>query len=241
MTDCNPKPLAFSSLGPKARRRRFPRRPAHLRRRRPAAPRGRQRRLGLLDALDAAIPDPRDPGRITHDQRSMIAQRVVAIALGYEDLNDHHDPARRPRPPGGRRRLPDAETPLASPPTLCRLENRVDRAALIRISASLVDQFIASHATPAGAPDPRLRRHRRPGPRPPGGAVLPRLLRQLLLPAPLRLLRRRAAGRLPAARQHRRGQAQPRPPEAAGPAAPRRPGRRSGSRSGPTAGSAAGG
>src|SRR3954447_24910347 len=54
-------------------------------------------RIGLFDALDAAIPDPRDPAMITHHQRAMIAQRVVAIALGYEDLNDHQtlrtDPA----------------------------------------------------------------------------------------------------------------------------------------------------
>src|SRR5436190_20742158 len=54
-------------------------------------------RLGLFDALDAAIPDPRHPVFIVHDQKAMIAQRVIAIALGYEDLNDHQslrvDPA----------------------------------------------------------------------------------------------------------------------------------------------------
>src|SRR5262249_10971597 len=48
------------------------------------------RRRGLLDALDRAIPDPRDPGAITHAQRTLLAQRVCGIALGYEDLNDHH-------------------------------------------------------------------------------------------------------------------------------------------------------
>src|SRR6516165_11337004 len=73
---------------------------------------------------------------------------------------------------------------------------------------------------PAGAPDPRLRRDRRPRARPPGGAVLPRLLRQLLLPAFVRLLRRRVADGLPPAQQDRRVQAQPGAAEAAGPAAP---------------------
>ena len=29
------------------------------------------RRLGLLDVLDRAIPDPRDPGAITHSQRTI--------------------------------------------------------------------------------------------------------------------------------------------------------------------------
>jgi Transposase DDE domain group 1 len=40
---------------------------------------------------------------------------------------------------------------LASPPTLCRLENRVDRKALVRIAAALVDQFIAAHPRPPEA------------------------------------------------------------------------------------------
>ena len=38
--------------------------------------------------------------------------------------------------------------PLSSPPTLCRLENRVTRADLVRVAKVLVEQFIASHATP---------------------------------------------------------------------------------------------
>ena len=43
--------------------------------------------IGLFDALNAAIPDPRNPIFII----AMIAQRVTAIALGYEDLNDHQN------------------------------------------------------------------------------------------------------------------------------------------------------
>ena len=56
-------------------------------------------KIGLFDAINAVIPDPRDPRFIIHDQRAMLAQRVIAIALGYEDLNDHQtlrvDPALR--------------------------------------------------------------------------------------------------------------------------------------------------
>ncbi len=55
------------------------------------------RRLGLLDAIDQAIPDPRDPRYTVHDQRAMLAQRIMSLALGYEDLNDQQamrfDPA----------------------------------------------------------------------------------------------------------------------------------------------------
>ena len=43
------------------------------------------RRLGLLDALDHAVPDPRDPDLIAHPQRCLLAQRIFGIACGYED------------------------------------------------------------------------------------------------------------------------------------------------------------
>ena len=105
-------------------------------------------RTGLFDALDAAIPDPRDPALIVHDQRTMLAQRVTAIALGYEDLNDHQALRTDPALQAAAGTPPDEARPLASPPTLCRLENRVDRAALVRIAEALVDQFLAAHASP---------------------------------------------------------------------------------------------
>src|SRR3954454_2309472 len=86
------------------------------------------RRLGLIDALDRAIPDPRHPDFIRHPQRALLAQRVLAIACGYEDLNDHdhlrHDPLWQTATdhPG-----PDDDAALASASTLCRLENRIER------------------------------------------------------------------------------------------------------------------
>ena len=107
------------------------------------------RRLGLLDALDRALPDPRDPDLIAHPQRCLLAQRIFGIACGYEDLNDHQrlrdDPLWQTAVdhPG-----PDDAPQLASPPTLCRLENRVRRADLVKMAAALVECFIACHATP---------------------------------------------------------------------------------------------
>jgi hypothetical protein len=106
------------------------------------------RRLGLLDALDRCLPDPRDPDLITHPQRALLAQRVFGIATGYEDLNDHqrlrHDPLWQALADYD----PDPQQPLASAPTLCRLENRASRAALFRMACALVEQFIASHDRP---------------------------------------------------------------------------------------------
>lgn len=107
------------------------------------------RQIGLLNALDAAIPDPRHPAFVVHPQRTLLAQRVFGIACGYEDLNDHQhlrdDPLWQAATdhPGS-----DTALSLASPPTLCRLENRVNRASLVRMAAVLVEQFIASYATP---------------------------------------------------------------------------------------------
>jgi Transposase DDE domain group 1 len=106
------------------------------------------RRLGLLDALDAAIPDPRHPELITHPQRSLLAQRVFGLACGYEDLNDHSGLRHDPLWQALAERAPDPEQPLASAPTLCRLENRVGRTALFEMARALVEQFIASHDQP---------------------------------------------------------------------------------------------
>src|SRR5258708_21379780 len=105
-------------------------------------------RIGLFDALDAAIPDPRHPVFIVHDQRALLAQRITAIALGYEDLNDPQTLLVDPALQVAARRAPEPESALASPPTLCRLENRVDRQALVKVAEVLVDQFIAAHPRP---------------------------------------------------------------------------------------------
>ncbi|MFN9376613.1 MAG: transposase, partial [Novosphingobium sp.] len=43
--------------------------------------------LGLSRAAAAAIPDPRDPERITHPLRDLLAQRFCGFCCGYEDLN----------------------------------------------------------------------------------------------------------------------------------------------------------
>jgi len=147
MTDCTRSTLSFSSLGSKAVVADF----LGGRLTTDAGAlllRELAESTGLFDALNAAIPDPRHPVFITHDQRSMIAQRVIAIALGYEDLNDHQALRTDPALQLSASTLPDSELPLASPSTLCRLENRVDRKALVRVARVLVDQFIAAHPTP---------------------------------------------------------------------------------------------
>ena len=120
MTECNHEAIDFSRLGPKAvvadfRGGRLTTDAGALLLREVGD------RLGLFDALDAAIPDRRHPLFIVHEQRSMLAQRVIALASGYEDLNDHQALRADPALQLAAGKLPDPTNPLASPPTLCRL------------------------------------------------------------------------------------------------------------------------
>ncbi|GAC1449076.1 MAG: IS1380 family transposase [Isosphaeraceae bacterium] len=147
MTDCNRKSLEFSrSLGKQV--------VADFRGGRLTTDGGAlllrevDLRIGLSRALDQAIPDPRQPEMIVHEQQSMLAQRVTAIALGYEDLNDHQTLRDDPLLQLAAGRRPDPDGRLASPPTLCRLENRLDRKTLVKVADVLVDQFIHAHQTP---------------------------------------------------------------------------------------------
>jgi hypothetical protein len=106
------------------------------------------RRIGLLDSINDCIPDPRDPRYTIHEQREMLAQRIFSLALGYEDLNDQQTLRDDPALQVAAGKLAQEDSPLASPPTLCRLENRINRKALVEMSKLFVDHFLASHDKP---------------------------------------------------------------------------------------------
>ena len=106
------------------------------------------RRIGLTQALADCIADPRDPAKITHQLRTMLAQRIFGIAMGYEDLNDHETLRDDPLMALLAEQRPDPDEPLASPSTLCRFENAVNRESLARMSRVPVDQFMASYDRP---------------------------------------------------------------------------------------------
>ena len=126
MTDCNRQPLQFSTLVNKAvvadfLGGRLTTDAGALLLREVAE------KTGLFDALNAVIPDPRNPVFTIHDQHSMLAQRITAIVLGYEDLNDHQELRTDPALQVAAGKVPDPDVALASSPTLCRLENRIER------------------------------------------------------------------------------------------------------------------
>lgn len=98
--------------------------------------------LGLSRAAAAVIPDPRDPERIHHGLRELLAQRLYGLCCGYEDLNDH----KALRADLLMQTAVGSDELLASAPTFSRLENRATRAQAVALHGVLVDQFVASHA-----------------------------------------------------------------------------------------------
>jgi hypothetical protein len=55
-----------------------------------------EKRTGIVVQFAACFTDHRDPERIEHTVRELVAQRVYGLALGYEDLNDHEELRRDP-------------------------------------------------------------------------------------------------------------------------------------------------
>ncbi len=116
------------------------------------------RKIGLLPRVAVCFTDARDPQRVAHPLRALLAQRLYALALGYEDVNDHEELRRDPLLAvlAGQREL---EQPLAGKSTLNRLEltpagaPQGQRYHKITYSAEaldtlLVDIFLEAHAQP---------------------------------------------------------------------------------------------
>jgi hypothetical protein len=100
--------------------------------------------LGLSAAVARVLADPRRQASVEHDGLSLLRQRLYALALGYEDLNDHHQ-LRRDL---ALQTAVDRDEVLASSSTLCRFENLADRETAWRLHEVLVDQFAASFKRP---------------------------------------------------------------------------------------------
>ena len=102
------------------------------------------KQMGLTQAVARAIGDTRRRASCDHSLLELLQQRIYGLALGYEDLNDHgelrHDLALQTA-------TSRVET-LASPATLCRLEQRSDRESAVAIHQVLFDQFVAAHKHP---------------------------------------------------------------------------------------------
>jgi hypothetical protein len=93
------------------------------------------RAVGLSRALAGCFVDRRDVRFVEHEVTELVAQRLYALALGYEDLNDHADlrrdpllaaAANKPDPLGANRHPCDQGRALAAPATLQRMESAID-------------------------------------------------------------------------------------------------------------------
>jgi hypothetical protein len=108
-------------------------------------------RLGLTRGLGELFPDPRDGRYVDHDLRTLLRQRLYQIVAGYEDANDathlRHDPTLQVV--AGR-----MGQPLASQPTLSRLENAVGWDGIDGAQALGLAWF-CQHALPAHGPAPQ--------------------------------------------------------------------------------------
>ena len=98
-------------------------------------------RTGLIKAAARAIGDSRQRKSCTHALESLVRQRVYGLSLGYEDLNDHE----ALRADLALQTALSRDESLASPSTLCRLENRANRNTAVALHKGLIDNFIASY------------------------------------------------------------------------------------------------
>ena len=117
------------------------------------------RAIGLIDRFAACFHDGRRADLIEHEVATLVGQRVFAIALGYEDLNDHdelrHDPMMAVL--AGKLTAKREEcAPVAGKSTLNRLElSQLQPTRYHKISHNpvairnlLVDVFLEAHARP---------------------------------------------------------------------------------------------
>lgn len=81
-----------------------------------------EERRGILRRLAGCFTDHRSPSRIEHTVEELVSQRVLAIALGYEDVNDHELLRLDPLLASLAGKREPKKKPLAAPATIHRLE-----------------------------------------------------------------------------------------------------------------------
>jgi len=109
--------------------------------------------IGLLARAAECFVDHRDPDLIEHTVEELLRQRVFALGLGYEDLNDHDELSKDPllatvvgkaEPTGKQRRSRhDRDRPLAGKSTLNRLELTAPEANAANRYKKIVLDFVA--------------------------------------------------------------------------------------------------
>ena len=119
------------------------------------------RAVGVVSRFAGCFEDARNPALIEHEVKTLVGQRVIGIALGYEDLNDHdefrHDPVmavlagklhpvrqKKCAPVAGKSTLNRLELSLPAPSRYKKISYRAER-----IEALFVDIFLEAHRAAA--------------------------------------------------------------------------------------------
>ena len=119
------------------------------------------RGVSVVKRFAACFTDRRDPRFVEHQVETLVGQRIFALALGYEDLNDHDELRKDPTLAVLAGKLKavwrsDCEA-LAGKSTLNRLEHTPQRHATkyhkidcdgAKVDALLVDVFLEAHRRP---------------------------------------------------------------------------------------------
>jgi Txe/YoeB family toxin of Txe-Axe toxin-antitoxin module len=130
-------------------------------------------KMNFFEKAASCFTDYRDPDRCEHEVSHLLAQRVMGLVQGYEDLNDHDELREDPtwatlagkEDPTGEDRIQEADQgkPLASKATLGRLEHspetvgETDRYHQITADADrIADLFVELFAEDLEEPDEPL-------------------------------------------------------------------------------------
>jgi len=102
------------------------------------------RKLRLIDKVAKLYEDWRQAGKVQHQAKTMIGQRVLGMCTGDEDLNDFDEL----RNDLLWQTACEVDAPFAGKSTLCRFENKADRKLAVGVYEILVETFIASFKKP---------------------------------------------------------------------------------------------
>jgi hypothetical protein len=101
-------------------------------------------RLGLCARLAPLLVDRRDPRLVQHPRLEQLRQRVLQIAMGYEDQNDatalRNDPAWKVACD----RNVDEPDALSSQPSLSRFEHAMTAKAVVALTRALEEEYVRS-------------------------------------------------------------------------------------------------
>jgi len=102
-------------------------------------------RYGLIDGFARCLVEDRQPGKVRHALKDLLAQRIFGLACGHPDANDADRLADDPIHKLLLGRDPIGGDPLASQPTISRFENQVGVQELYAMGCELAATVVERH------------------------------------------------------------------------------------------------